>query len=120
MDPRGSFGEKGIYGDIRYDIAKLYHSVHGLYDFIIDDMFHIKHHGNRIQYEVYISEANIEIRRLFEMTFFQHFNRTEIMLIEGLLFVTMGVFHYDKPLRQLAMYTTGIKIWNEVLNENLH
>ena len=31
LDPRGSFGASGIYGDPRYDVAKLYHSVYGLY-----------------------------------------------------------------------------------------
>jgi hypothetical protein len=26
IDPRGSFGEVGIYGDNKYDIAKMRHS----------------------------------------------------------------------------------------------
>ena len=42
IDPRGSFGVKGIYGDPMYDIAKLRHSVNGLYDFITSNMFNIK------------------------------------------------------------------------------
>jgi len=32
IDPRGSFGKVGIFGDIRYDVAKLQHSVDGLYE----------------------------------------------------------------------------------------
>ena len=31
IDPRGYFGRKGIYGDPRYDVAKLRHSISGLY-----------------------------------------------------------------------------------------
>jgi len=120
VDPRGSFGRKGIHGDIKYDIAKLYHSAHGLYDFITNDLFNIECHDNHIQYEVYAGETTTEVRSMFETVFFERFDRTEIMLIEGLLFITMGIFHYDKPLRQLAMYTTGIEIWNEVLDENLY
>jgi len=42
LDPKGSFGKIGIYGDIKYDIAKLKHYVHGKYDFIINDLFHLK------------------------------------------------------------------------------
>ena len=42
IDPRGSFGAAGIYGDPRYDVAKLYHSIYGLYDFITNDLFHVE------------------------------------------------------------------------------
>jgi len=27
----------------------------------------------------------------------------------------MGIFHQDAPLRQQAMYITGITIWNELM-----
>ena len=49
LDPRGSFGAAGIYGDPRYDVAKLYHSIYGLYDFITNDLFHvsIERHADR-------------------------------------------------------------------------
>ncbi|HKD38635.1 MAG TPA: phosphotransferase, partial [Pirellulales bacterium] len=45
LDPRGSFGASGIYGDPRYDVAKLYHSIYGLYDFITNDLFHVSASG---------------------------------------------------------------------------
>ena len=45
LDPRGSFGAAGIYGDPRYDVAKLYHSIYGLYDFIANDLFHVSING---------------------------------------------------------------------------
>ena len=35
IDPRGKFGTYDIYGDFRYELAKLFHSVDGKYDFII-------------------------------------------------------------------------------------
>ena len=41
IDPRGSFCEPGIFGDLRYDIAKLYHSVYGKYENgVYDQIFH--------------------------------------------------------------------------------
>ena len=42
IDPRGLSGdgkEQSIYGDLRYDVAKLAHSVIGKYDFIIAGRF---------------------------------------------------------------------------------
>jgi dTDP-glucose pyrophosphorylase len=41
IDPRGSFNRPGIYGDPRYDVAKLRHSTHGCYDYITADMFQL-------------------------------------------------------------------------------
>lgn len=121
IDPRGSFWHKGVYGDIKYDIAKLYHSVHGCYDYITNDLFSISKKGDEIKFEVYVPKEIAKIRQAFDNVFFTKFDHLEILLLEGLLFITMGVFHYDYPERQLAMYVTGIRIWNEVLqNENLY
>jgi len=117
IDPRGSFGQRGVYGDIKYDIAKLYHSVHGLYDYIVSDLFSYKVCDNKVDFTIYVPSEVEKIRQVFDAVFFEQFDRSEILLIEGLLFVTMGVFHYDFPQRQLAMYTTGIMIWNEVLRK---
>jgi hypothetical protein len=120
IDPRGSFGQKGVYGDIRYDIAKLYHSVHGLYDYITNDLFSLQIDDNCMDFEVYAPEEVKRIQKAFDQVFFGSFNPSEIILLEGLLFVTMGVFHYDHPHQQVAMYLTGIRMWNEVLkHENL-
>ena len=42
IDPRGKFGTYDIYGDFRYELAKLFHSVDGKYDFIIKDLLVLK------------------------------------------------------------------------------
>lgn len=114
IDPRGSFGAKGVYGDSRYDIAKLYHSVHGLYDFLINDLFHFQREGREIEFRVFVPDEVQRIRKAFDEVFFGEFDRQEILLIEGLLFVTMGALHYDHPRRQMAMYITGLSIWNSL------
>jgi len=51
IDPRGSFGTAGIYGDPRYDVAKLMHSVDGGYDFLIHEMFNIQETSGHITLE---------------------------------------------------------------------
>ena len=43
IDPRGKFGNFDVYGDFRYELAKLFHSVDGKYDFIIKDLFKINY-----------------------------------------------------------------------------
>jgi dTDP-glucose pyrophosphorylase len=113
LDPRGSFGFAGIYGDPRYDVAKLYHSVYGLYDFIVNDLFHIELQGRQVQFELLSRSQHLEICRRFESAFFTDFDRQDILLITGLLFASMPALHYDAPRRQLAMYVRAVQLLNE-------
>ena len=61
LDPRGNFGIDGVYGDIRYDIAKLMHSIIGRYDFIINDLFAIIQEKDNVVLEIYGKKQQILI-----------------------------------------------------------
>lgn len=115
IDPRGSFGKTGIYGDIRYDIAKLYHSVDGTYEAFITDNFTVAANNN--EYELTIkNDAEVEwALNEFENTFFPQFNKKEIKIIQGCIFISMCARHYDNIHRQRAMYLTGTRLLNEAL-----
>ena len=113
LDPRGSFGVAGLYGDPRYDIAKLYHSVGGLYDFITNDLFHVAVEHDEIRLEIRTRPYHQQIRQRFEKVFFPQFDRNDILLVTGLLFASMPALHYDAPARQLAMYARGLELLNE-------
>ena len=113
VDPRGSFGKAGIYGDPRYDVAKLYHSIYGLYDFITNDLFHVAIDGGRVNLEIRSRPQHEQIRQRFEKVFFGQFDRREILLITGLLFASMPALHYDAPRRQIAMYARALELLGE-------
>jgi len=115
IDPRGSFGPKGLYGDIRYDVAKLYHSVDGMYEAFIMDKFKVKQNGNF--YDIIVKDdAEIDwAKQEFEWAFFPQFNIKEIKIIQGCIFIGMCARHYDSMERQRAMYLTGIRLLNEAL-----
>jgi hypothetical protein len=119
IDPRGSFGIVGIYGDPRYDIAKLWHSVHGLYDFITNDLFRASCEGNTIQLSIRATAAHREIEERFARVFFETagFARRDVQLIAALLFASMPALHYDKPQRQLAMYARSLQLFDECLGD---
>ena len=116
LDPRGSFGTAGIYGDPRYDIAKLYHSVYGLYDFLINDLFHVSASGDDIRLEIRTRPYHRQIRERFEKVFFPRFDRREILFLTGLLFASMPALHYDAPSRQVAMYARALELFDEVFS----
>lgn len=104
------------YGDPRYDVAKLLHSVHGAYDFILYDLFRVHWTTDMdVSYEIFAGPHLTEVRRAFDQVFCSRFDAREIDLLEGLLFVTMGVFHEDRPDRQIVMLCSGIRMLNETL-----
>ncbi|MEX0600022.1 MAG: phosphotransferase [Rhodothermales bacterium] len=115
IDPRGSFGEKGIIGDPRYDIAKLRHSVRGLYDYFTTDMFQIKTNGYSFHGEVYANGVVNAVGSTFdELIDKMGYSIDEIRLIEGLLFISMLPLHGDQPERQQMMFVKGLSLINDV------
>jgi dTDP-glucose pyrophosphorylase len=119
LDPRGSFGAAGIYGDPRYDVAKLYHSIYGQYDFITNDLFQVSIDGTQVELHIRARPQHRKIQERFEKTFFSEFDRREILLITGLLFASMPALHYDAPRRQLAMYIRALELLGEVFSPTL-
>lgn len=115
IDPRGSFGGAGIYGDPRYDVAKLFHSVAGLYDFIVNDLFSVAVDGPEARLALRCLPQHAAIRERFERVFFPQFSREQVTLLAGLLFVSMPALHYDAPQRQLAMYLRGLQLLDAAL-----
>jgi NDP-sugar pyrophosphorylase family protein len=119
IDPRGRFGKKGIWGDSRYDIAKLRHSVHEGYDFIQADLFELKESNEIFEIQLLDQKLCGEVGTdLDEMLLEFHYDLKEISFIEGLLFLSMIPLHKGQLDRQKMMYLTGIKLLNEVFNEN--
>lgn len=117
VDPRGSFGTKGVLGDPRYDVAKLSHSVYGHYEMLNTNSFNLIH--ERDQWTVEEKHPIESLGMLFDKTFFSvssRFSRKEIRTIEGLIFVGACARHYENPQRQAALYLRGIQALNEAMH----
>jgi len=116
IDPRGSFGKSGVYGDARYDIAKLRHSVSGLYDYIMADMFEVRESDGEFTSQIYVdSKLSVVAGEFDRMVAALGYDINEIRFIEGLLFISMIPFHKGHRLRQQVLYLTGLELLNEVL-----
>lgn len=112
LDPRGNFGEDSIYGDYRYDLAKLRHCYHGRYDEITNDLFEIIE-SDEISLTFYKDnnyELFDEILKIYKVDI------NDIELIEGLLFISMIPLHIDYPSRQLAFFIRGLTCLNSQIN----
>jgi len=118
VDPRGSFGVEGVFGDPRYDAAKLVHSYEGGYEYIIYDEFEVEENPQQNIYNIHFSNKNKnKIADVFrDLT---DFCSLQSKLIEGLIYIGMCSRHYDSEKRQTAMYLNGLKILNGVLEGNI-
>ena len=117
IDPRGKWGN-GISGDIKYDIAKIRHSIVGGFDTITNGLYTVtyeKTDGVEINmfepknYEIICEDLDTNIKK--------YWNLDEIKMIEGLLFISMLPLHEDNFERQLAFFTIGIKRLNEIFGD---
>lgn len=115
IDARGNFGVDTIYGDYRYDLAKLRHCYHGRYDEIVNDLFEIKEDG-KISFKFYRSIDYTLYDNLMENN---GIDINDIELIEALLFISMIPLHNDYPDRQLAFFCQGITLLNHQIEERL-
>ncbi|MGE3683336.1 MAG: phosphotransferase [Bdellovibrionales bacterium] len=116
VDPRGRFGAKGVWGDQRYDIAKLYHSCHGFYDFYVNGYFDLVPLGpdswelqplatpQQLQLSRHTSEF---VRDLSAMPI------ADLLFMEALLFISMVPLHADKPGSQTAFLLNGLRLLTE-------
>ena len=115
IDPRGRLNEgPTIYGDPRYDIAKLRHSICGLYDFIVQGLFRITETSTGFEYKILTTCDYSPLENIFDMYSAQNgYIPEEIIFIEGLLFLSMIPLHKDNFNRQKMFYLKAIELLNK-------
>lgn len=120
IDPRGKFGSFDIYGDTRYELAKLFHSVDGKYDFIIKDLLTIDYNldSASVNYSILDRKRDFDLYSVFVDVFMSEIGEDlkKIELIEALLFLSMIPLHGESINHQMAMLGTGLDILNRVLD----
>jgi len=118
IDPRGISAdgkEITIYGDLRYDVAKLAHSIIGKYDFIIAGRFDYKEASPYdITFNVYCNK-NCRIYKYFldRMLSLYNISANTIYSIMINLFLSMLPLHSDDRLRQKALFVNALKLYLE-------
>ncbi len=116
IDQRGSLGRScpGIYGDQKYDIAKLAHSAIYGYDYIVNNLFEIETGKQNIKYRLNYRKENKLIKKLCaNLIKKMSYNKNDIKFIVGLLFISMTPLHHDSYHKQKIMYFHGLKLLNE-------
>ena len=115
IDPRGITPDGAItlYGDVRYDIAKLSHSIIGMYDWIVAGYFNVDIQDKDIRFEVDMRPIHQEIQKLFIVAVDQHFNISfvELLAMQIQLFLSMLPMHSDDSSRQDALFANAFRLY---------
>lgn len=114
IDPRGITvaGVRTVYGDMRYDVAKMTHSVLGMYDHIIGGYFEIVERGaGDYDFAILSSGDCDEVGRQFIQRRFADVAIAEVLPLTILLFVSMIPLHKDNRDRQLAFLLNALRLY---------
>lgn len=119
IDPRGSFGKKGIYGHPYYDYAKLMHCIHGNYDHIVNGKFELTEKSNSFSFHICSSPLLEQLYIYFKNSLNNRKLEVEIIhLIESSLFLSMASLHYEDIKRQKALFLNGLINMNNFFERN--
>ncbi|WP_411993315.1 capsular biosynthesis protein [Agarivorans sp. DSG3-1] len=115
IDPRGmtSAGEPTLFGDIRYDIAKLSHSVIGMYDWLIAGYYEVETTNFNIHFHIEESPQLKEIQQFFINLVEREFSISAVSLLamQVHLFFSMLPLHNDDNVRQQALFANAIRLY---------
>lgn len=114
IDPRGMTpdGRKTIYGDIRYDLAKLSHSILGLYDWIIAGYYDVSLEKQKITLTIEENGAHRETQQAFIQLVEDEFGITaqNLYAMQIQLFLSMLPLHADDKRRQDALFANAFRL----------
>ncbi|STM52131.1 capsular polysaccharide [Escherichia coli] len=122
IDPRGinAHGELTIYGDRRYDLAKLYHSIVGNYDLIISGNYELMNSGKAGDISFYLDdEYQCNLEKEFKSIVLAglKYDEDEIIAITIHLFLSMLPLHADRPDRQAAFISNAFRLYKKLIKE---
>ena len=122
IDPRGNFDY-----DVYYDIGKIWHSCHGLYDFIHTGRFEIKKEGNEYTYKLKqekLLETYNEILEGLPNILLQHediqtdpYWEVRTLFSEASHFASVAPFHLKMDGKEevaILCYLRGVELLNDI------
>lgn len=121
IDPRGVdlSGNPTIYGSQYYDVAKLAHSLSGLYDEILAGAFRLKFETGRIRFQIIETNEHNELEQWFYSQCLIRFelSKKQIIAMQIHLFLSMLPLHSDDLIRQQALFSNVFRLYYKFLEE---
>ena len=114
IDPKGALTEEDMWTNPYYDIAKLSHSVCGLYDFFNNDLYEVKVDTD-FHCKLIIDFDNSWYKKLFRQKVEQYgYDYWTVRLYEASLFLSMLPLHIDNPHKVFGFILNADNILQEI------
>ena len=114
IDPRGSYNSECStnVGTFFYDRCKFYHSIYGLYDFIVQGMFSLKTLSfYEFEMEVFQNPNVTRVQEIYKSIDNEIKLNSELILkLLPTLFMSMLPLHFENKNRQMALFTNALLI----------
>ncbi len=115
IDPRGylNYGESTLFGDPRYDVAKLFHSAVGFYDLIVAGYFTVEADSQNLTFDLLLDDAVTAVRDAFLDHDFDGLPGSDPVLvaIAVQMFLSMLPLHHENSQRQLAFLANACRLY---------
>lgn len=121
IDPRGYFGRTKIYGDVRYDWAKLYYAICGNFDQYNIKNFKLNINNEGVNYEIGSGGWEFLKDEFFKDIPQDECNKKEIELIHSIIWLSMASHAWeDYDSMCIAFYngTYLFETWLEKYNDS--
>lgn len=112
IDPRGYFGYTEIYGDERYDWAKLYYSIVGNYDMFNLKRFSLDVREDEVELSIQSNEWEELEDAFFELT---GADRYEIKLLHAVIWLSLTTYAWQDYDSICGAFYNGLLYLEEVL-----
>ena len=114
IDVKGAMEEKELYMNPYYDIAKLSHSILGLYDFFNSDLYEIGV-GEDLKLELRIDHNRTPYEGIFRKYLDKNgLDLSLVRLYEASLFLSMLPYHTDREKKVLGFVLNAAGILDEL------
>lgn len=112
IDPRGYFGYTELYGDVRYDWAKLYYSIVGNYDKFNLKEFRLEISEKEVRLEIASNHWEDMADDFFELT---GADREEIKLLHAVIWLSLTTYAWQDYDSVCGAFYNGLYYLQEVL-----
>jgi dTDP-glucose pyrophosphorylase len=115
IDPRGSFGNiRGVLGDVYYDLGKLRHSYHGMFDAITDGLFTLETSSKNSFSFSLGPRRDAYIKRIDALIRTQGYDMQVVKSVELGILLSLIPLHEESPLNQLAFFIQAVLLAKEL------
>ena len=116
LDWRQNFSGLKEYGDIYYDLAKLYHGIIVSHELVNKNYFNIKRDGDIITFDILRNHKLVEAERIFEKFIIEKgYDLHKVKLLTAVIFLNIAALHHY-PYSEFLFYLGKYQL-NELVNQ---